>query len=107
MPIVTAPAGSRTPVPVPDPDLGWSPPVRQWYESLSRSSQSAYYQASDWTTALVLAELLHRALAQGARPSAGLVQAWASGASELLTTVAARRRVRMELERSAEVDQGC
>lgn len=101
-PITSAPGAAS--VPVPEADPGWSPPARRWYESLAVSGQSVWYQPSDWAQAAVLTEVLDRALAQGARPSARLIAVWAAGAAELLSSEGARRRVRVELERG-QVDQ--
>jgi hypothetical protein len=62
-----------------------------------------FYEASDWAQAWVWAELLSRQL-YADRPSAQMVAAWASGATELLTTEGARRRARLELERAGSAD---
>jgi hypothetical protein len=79
----------------------WDPLVRDWYRSLSESAQSVFYEPSDWATARVLAELLSRALKSG-KVSASLVERWQAGATELLTTEGARRRMRLEIERPQE-----
>jgi hypothetical protein len=83
---------------VPEPDEGWHPMARDWFVSLAGSGQSDYYEPSDWQTARVWAEVLSRQLF-AARISAQMIAAWASGATELLTTEGARRRGRLELER--------
>ena len=75
-----------------------------WYESLRTSGQSVFYTDSDWATARIWTDLLSRTLNKGA-PSAMMVQAWASGATELLTTEGARRRMRIELERAKPADE--
>lgn len=105
VPIVTAPAGSRVPVPAPDPDPNWAPMVRRWFQSLGESGQSVFFEPSDWASAAIWAEVLDRALAQGDRPSPGLVAAWLSGSGELLATEGSRRRMRIELERGSQVDE--
>lgn len=90
-------------------DEGWHPLAAEWFDSLGRSGQSAFYEPSDWATARVLAELLSRAmiiLRDGGRGAGTLVERWQAGATELLTTEGARRRVRLELEVEKEDDQG-
>jgi hypothetical protein len=82
---------------------GWHPLARDWYRSLAESAQSQFYEPSDWQTARVLAELLSRSLRSG-RVTAALVERWQVGATELLTTEGARRRARLELERTTEQD---
>lgn len=86
-------------------DEGWHPLAAEWFESLSQSGQSAFYEPSDWATARVAAELLSRALRQD-RLSAALIERWQSAATELLTTEGARRRVRIELDVAAAGDGG-
>lgn len=83
-----------------DPD----PLASDWYEGLRLSGQAEFFQPSDWAQARVWAELLSRALKQGGKPSAVLIAAWSSGASELMTTEGARRRMRLELERVPSAD---
>jgi hypothetical protein len=88
------------------PALGIADPhplARDWYEGLRRSGQAEFYEPSDWAQARVLTELLSVTLNQD-KPSSVMVAAWMSGAAELLTTEGARRRMRMELERSKPVD---
>lgn len=80
------------------------PLAADWYESLRTSGQAVYYEPSDWAQARIWAELISRALNQGAKPSAVLIAAWSTGAGELMTTEGARRRLRLELERSGTVD---
>jgi len=89
----------------PKPGKYWDPAATRWYESLAESGQSYFYEPSDWAQAWVWAEMLSRALMQGDRPSAQLIMAWSAGATELLTTEGARRRMRMELERTKAVDE--
>lgn len=97
-----APAAETVEIPLPGDD--WHDAAIAWFESLTESGQAEWYEPSDWATAWVWAELLSRALKQGARPSAQLIVAWASGATELLTTEGARRRLRIELERGQQGD---
>lgn len=89
----------------PSADGGWHPLARDWFESLGESGQSAFYEASDWQTARVYAELLSRQLYSD-RINSQIITAWSAGATELLTTEGARRRMRIELERAKPVDAG-
>jgi hypothetical protein len=101
---ITIASGAAT-VNRPEPGEYWDPGAARWYESLAESGQAYFYEPSDWAQAWVWAEMLSRVLQQGERPSAQLIMAWASGATELLTTEGARRRLRMELERTKDVDE--
>lgn len=87
------------------PELGFAahPLAAEWYESLRVSGQSVFFEPSDWATARVWTDLLSRVLSKGS-PSAMMVSAWASGATELMTTEGSRRRMRLELERAKPVD---
>ena len=79
-------------------DESWHPIARAWYDSLAISAQSKFYEPSDWAYAYVWAEVLSRQL-EGGRLSARMMASWASTAADLLTTEAARRRVRVEVDR--------
>lgn len=85
-------------VEVPAADESWHPIAGAWYTSLAESAQSQFYEPSDWAYAFVWAEVLSRQLASG-RPSARMLASWQSAASDLLTTEASRRRVRVEVDR--------
>ena len=91
-----APAGDRPKPPGASQD--WHPRARAWFQSLKKSGQAQFYEASDWQQAMVVAELLSRELSKD-RASAQMVQALFGQMTELLTTEGARRRVRLELDR--------
>lgn len=95
--VTSAPGAVLVSQPAADP--GWHPLAGDWYRSLAESGQAVFYEPSDWQTARVWAEVLSRQLS-GSRVSAQMIAAWASGATELLTTEGARRRGRLELQRS-------
>lgn len=97
--LVKAPAGDETPAPDPDPQ--WHPIARDWFESLGRSGQCRFYEASDWAAARYVAHVMSRGL-EVSRLSAQLFGAVMSAMSELLTTEASRRRARIELERGSQ-----
>ncbi|MEV5479370.1 MULTISPECIES: hypothetical protein [Streptomyces] len=70
---------------VPPADEVWHPIAGRWYASLVQSGQSQFYEASDWATALYLAEAMSPNLNSG-KFSAQLLQAVLSGMTDLLTT---------------------
>lgn len=88
----------------PDPDGGWHPVAVRWFESLGESGQAIFYEASDWATAYLLAESISRELGSGEAPSGASLSAWLKGMSSLLVTEGDRRRMRLELEATPEVD---
>lgn len=87
------------PVVQPEGDPLWHSMAADWYRSLAESGQAVFYQPSDWATARIWAEVMHRQLS-GGRISAQMIAAWASAAGELLTTEGSRRRARLELARN-------
>ena len=91
----------------PDPDPDWHPIALAWFDSLGESGQAQFYEPSDWQAARYVAEVMSRHLSAG-RLSAQLFAAVWSAMGELLTTEAARRRARVEVEREgkAPVDAG-
>jgi hypothetical protein len=85
-------------VPIPECPADIHPLAAGWYRSLADSGQSKFYEPSDWASALIWATVISKALSLG-KPSAQLVSAWQSAATELLTTEGARRRMKLEIER--------
>ncbi|CAM3431524.1 hypothetical protein [Stackebrandtia soli] len=87
--------------PVAAPSLGFPTHslAADWYTSLAESGQAQYFEPSDWQAARILAFDLTRHLNSG-RVSAQMVAALWSAMGDLLTTEAARRRVRIEIERA-------
>jgi len=88
--------------PVPVESRKWHPVAQGWYKSLRMSGQSQWYEASDWATAWVAAEVLDRLYRYGF--SATLLAEWNDMARGLLCTVGDRRRMRVELVRGEEID---
>lgn len=115
VPVDKAPAGAKGAVKAPAANRKWHPVARRWYESLSKSGQSKFYEASDWAAAWVIAESMSRELnprpmsvgkGDSARvelveqsPGASTVAAWLKGMSMLLATEGDRRRALLELVR--------
>lgn len=83
---------------VPPADEGWHPIARDWYEALKESGQSQFFEPSDWQAARYVAEVMTRNLSAGRFSAQLFVGVW-SAMTELLTTEASRRRVRVEIER--------
>lgn len=102
--ISRAPAGERVEAPEADPD--WHPLARDFFESLGKSGQAVYYQASDWMYARYVAEAMSRNLRGTEKGgfSAMLFASVVSAMGELLVTEGDRRRMKVELERHAAVD---
>lgn len=88
----------------PDPGEDWHEIARDWFVALSRSGQSAYYEASDWATARYVAQAMSKNLSDG-KFSAMLFASVMSAMSSLLVTEGDRRRLRLELERVRPVDE--
>lgn len=82
----------------------WHPIALGWYESLATSGQAQFYEPSDWMFARYVAEAMSRNLKQK-QFSSVLFASVMSGMSDLLTTEAARRRVRMEIDREGSPEQ--
>jgi hypothetical protein len=85
--------------------LGPEPPewldgfAREWYESLRVSGQAAFYEPSDWATAVFVARNM---MAEVRKPSAVLMAAILHGCTMLAVTEGDRRRIRIELGRQNE-----
>jgi hypothetical protein len=47
----------RAEIPVPEPNRMWHPQAQSWFNSLKLSGQSEFYEASDWATAVLCAQL--------------------------------------------------
>lgn len=97
----------------------WHPIAEEWYLSLAKSGQAIFYEASDWSTAYLLAESLSRDLKPqpiGVHEETGEIKwaaiplkgaslnAYLKGMSALMTTEGERRRMRIELERKKQRD---
>lgn len=97
-----APIAEKVDQPTADPK--WHPVAADWYESLAVSGQARFYEPSDWRYAYFVADLASGLLKQPmTRRSSQMTAAVMSGMNDLLTTEAARRRVRLEVERETEM----
>lgn len=111
----------KEPVEIPAADEDWHEAARQWYDSLARSGQAVFYEPSDWATAYVLAETLHRELSPQpivtgngddthiewvTVPIKGSsLTAILKGMTALMVTEGDRRRLSIELERKRATDE--
>ncbi|AOZ62829.1 hypothetical protein KIJ60_gp03 [Rhodococcus phage PhailMary] len=89
------------------PDLGLSDPhpmIVDMYESLKDSAQSRYYEPSDWQFARFTLHFADQLVKSG-RPSAQLLTAVNAAFTDLLVSEGSRRRVRLEIERTAAEGQ--
>ena len=94
VPIDTAPGVAVKP---PAADKSWHPYAKSWFNSLKKSGQAQFLQASDWQEARIVAFLISEELARDAGPRAMMMATIFSRADNLLTTEGARRRLRLEL----------
>jgi hypothetical protein len=114
--VTQAPAGEDAPPEQPPPHEKWHPIAKQWYESLARSGQSAFYEASDWATAFLVAESISRDLKPqpiGVDPETGepvmaviplkgaSLAAYLRAMTALMVTEGDRRRAGLELRRAS------
>jgi hypothetical protein len=72
-----------------------------WYESLKDSGQTDFFEPSDWAGAILVAEMITRLLEEEETTASMFASIW-SAMGDLLTTEAARRRVRLEIERQPD-----
>ena len=91
--------GAAAKVRQPPAKQGWHQAARSWYRSLGRSGQSAFYEPSDWEYARILADLLTVQF-KAPKPSSEMIKAILGAMDNLGTTEGARRRMRIEVDRS-------
>lgn len=78
----------------------WHPMAVEWYQALSESGIAAFYERSDWATAMIVAEeLTHYFNTSTSRRSAQMLTALFSMMTSLGATEGDRRRMRIELEK--------
>lgn len=113
-------AAGAVKVTVPRADASWHPVAKQLYESLKKSGQAQFFEASDWGTAWVLAESISREMKPQPigttedgepimfelPPKGASLAAWLKALSSLLATEGDRRRLRLELERPKSGKEG-
>lgn len=102
----------------PDADPAWHPVAVAWFEALGRSGQVAFYEPSDWATAVVVAESMSRELNPqpvidkdggvtmvAMPPKAAALGAWLKASTALMVTEGDRRRLRLELVRQGAEEE--
>lgn len=95
----------------------WHPVAKRWFDSLERSGQAAFYEASDWATAYLIGEAISRELKPQPvvdkegfvtmvtfPPKGASLAAWLKGMTSLLATEGDRRRAALELQRPNGTD---
>lgn len=75
----------------------WAEMAAGWYESLQVSGQALFFEQSDVMLARYVATMMSRSLR--GNPNAKLVAAVLAGMTELLSSEASRRRMKLELTR--------
>lgn len=77
----------------------WHPAAKRFYEALPESGQTKFFEPSDWQAAQLLMGELSVYLRSKKRSAMMWSHIWA-GINDLLSTEAARRRVKLEVERT-------
>lgn len=80
-----------------DPD--WHEIATDWYESLATSGQAIFFEPSDWAAARYVAVVMTKNL-NATRFNGQLFSGVWSAMNDLMSTEGARRRFRLELERT-------
>jgi hypothetical protein len=115
-PVVKAAKAPVSKIPKANPD--WHPIALEFFNSLSLSGQSEFYEASDWALAVLLAESISRDLMPqfvGFTDSGELLHeripmkgasltAYLRAMTSLLVTEGDRRRVGLELQKGPQTD---
>lgn len=100
-----SPSTSHTPlVTWPEPSESWHPDARDWYLSLPLSPQSQYMTHSDVQEARYIAHMMTITLT-GYKPNSMLVGLVLQGMTDMMTSEASRRRLRIEIAKQ-EHDTG-
>jgi hypothetical protein len=92
----------RDEIPRPAANPSWHPQARSWYNSLALSGQSEFYEASDWSTAVVAAQIYDMFLRTR---HANLLPSFLRLTERLGVTVIDRKRNRIELSDADTTDQ--
>lgn len=94
------------PVPIPQLNIPDAHPfVTELYESMKKSAQKKYFEPTDWAYAKIALHYLNDIMWKKG-PSAMMVATVDSMLARLLLTEGDRRRVRIEVERSATAPDG-
>lgn len=88
--------------PIPTADKGWHPKARSWYNSLKLSGQSAFWEPSDWATAVAAADAYNVFLRTH---NASILAQFVRLSERLGATLTDRKRGRIELEEPVQEDE--
>ena len=89
----------------PAEDKSWHITAKRWFRSLKKSAQQEFYEPSDWAYAQLAADLLSAEMARE-KPRAVMISQILTMMDNLLTSEGARRRVRIELVRAGQDQDG-
>ena len=92
-PVSHAPS-RRADIPIPDANPNWYPKVQSWFRSLKLSGQSAFYEASDWSTAVSAARAYDISIRT---QNASWFTSFTRLSERLAVTIVDRQRARIEL----------
>jgi hypothetical protein len=92
----------RKDIPVPSANPNWHPQAQSWFRSLALSGQSEFYEASDWSTAVLAAQIYDMFLRTY---RANLLPSFERMSARLGVTVIDRKRNRIELDEPEPSDQ--
>jgi|SRR5215469_6637266 len=88
-------------IPIPQPNPDWHPTAQSWFRSLALSGQSEFYEASDWATAVLAADVYDLFL-RTAR--ANYLPTFERLSQRLGVTVVDRKKSRIELDNDDVTD---
>lgn len=101
IPIERIEAHGEVPVPPLNMPFEAHPMVVDFYDSLAKSAFAKYYEPSDWEYARLTCFIM-QTIVSASRPSAEMFKALQTAMSNLLVTEGDRRRLHIEVARSAE-----
>jgi hypothetical protein len=93
---------ARSDLPTPKADPKWKPEARSWFNSLSLSGQSEFYEPSDWATAVAAAQAYDVFLRTY---NASIFAQFVRLSERLGATVTDRKRSRIELALPEPTDE--
>jgi hypothetical protein len=82
-------------IPIPEASPQWHPQARSWYNALALSGQSDFYEASDWATAVLAAQLYDMFMRTH---SVSVMAHFIKLSAQLGVTIVDRKRNRIELD---------
>jgi hypothetical protein len=89
----------RAGIVIPEANEYWHPAARSWFNSLALSGQSDFYEASDWATAVMAAQIYDSFMRTR---QVSLLPQFLRLSERLGVTVVDRKRARIELDEPGE-----